>query len=1344
MSNNDIQYIISENIANAATIIADNAMSKIKTDQTIVATIQQADKEDLTKYYVSTGATKFYAYSDKDTRYKKNQQVYVLVPQGDYTQRKIILSALPSTVEEATATVSPSRLKDYIPVIESAAAEGITSISYGNTLPKPEDIIEYTSLSLPAYIGNRKWDYYAIKLIPQDKYEATEEQPNDFYLYLKFKDNTYVIITLNDLRGNINYLSPEIGYDFVYPANIVLDEGIQVCLVQGNKPMAFDITVSAGYSKSNALINSGKMVIYNNINDEYVYNVNDISQNIKIQPAIFGEQYNIIATNYNPTNFISDIIVFRYVVGTESELGGTNWEEVGRFAYTTLSRVANSSWIAQDGAINLSEANLWVAGAETTKFKIYCKINDSVHQSFDIWSDVIIFRNQAVDKSTTVVSGQKIKLSLKEGDNGIYNYYGLDNHFNHSDSKKKLNHTITVMTSSDEPLMSEGKYIDRVKSIVWEYPLMLTGIEVDTYQLTDKDAEGNNILDENGNPITKTYVKGYLTDTLYEKGLIAIGNWGDVFYYHLKNTCYPNWTHNKVKCIVTFADGVAEIDLEFGGYKNLNTPYSLNIDIDNDNKYLTNGQILKLKTLFERVDGEAATLPQEGWIWEWVKDSPMIFCDEKGRVLPLPENANEDMIVGKYYVGNATDDIYITIGNTSEYIYYSSVIKLTIPKAQVNDIAQQDIITYLPIPFCYQNVSGYNFAGPDRVIYDGVNDMSYDNSSIILYHNNDVVDNTTIQIVNRNDFVQTPENVDRSSHQLRYIMSHNDDNTTTVRSTKLVPVIGNTINSEAFVNIILVKDEENNIIWEQPIITYRNLWTNENLYGWNGTAPWIDDDENNGGIYSPFIAAGGLNYDNTFSGVMLGKCLVSNNNQATYGLFGTQNGEPRFYLTENGEFFVGSASNGGEPYGITLNRNGYLEVKLNQFYLDVPHLKIDSDNKRIDIYSNSDNTTLRARYGLVRDNVYGLDIYEGSFRIYSQSYYDGIESDQVAKALYFQTENNSVNMYINGKIYRHPHIYDSKSFMIDSSYFARVKADNILEIGEITNLSLDGFGWDTDIRENYLSGIYQACEIAAANTSVTNSTTSSLDNINPNVEDGTDTSEGTTNSYYIKMSKYYQGFLGGKTAAGTSFKYSAGNWCQYPSTYVSMVQSDYEAMYTIVVNSKYESSYGSRLWIGATVGNPVTGIGNNAGVFETTKKMAGLEFTASSGYSLIYATATLLTGDWASDRRIKHNIEKLDERYEILFDTLIPTRYQYNHGNSNRYHTGFIAQDVCESLIHANLSTQEFAAVMLNNPGQESECYFLRKEEFVALNTWQIQKLKARVTELENEIKELKQNEIYK
>lgn len=1292
MSNNDIQYVISENIANAATIIADNAMSKIKTDQTIVATIQQVDKEDLTKYYVSTGATKFYAYSDKDTRYKKNQQVYVLVPQGDYTQRKIILSALPNTVEEATATVSPSRLKDYIPVIESAAAKRITSISYGNTLPRPEDITNYTLLSLPTYIGDRKWDYYAIKLIPQDKYEATEEQPNDFYLYLKFKDNTYVIITLNDLRGNISYLSPEIGYDFIYPANIVLDEGMQICLVQGAKPMVFELTVSAGYSKSNTLINSGQMVIYNNINDEYVYNTNDISQDIKIQPAIFGEQYNIIATNYNPTNFISDIIVFRYVVGTKSELGGTNWEEVGRFAYTTLSRVANSSWIGQDGTINLSNAALWITGAETTKFKIYCKINDSAHQSFDIWSDVITFRNQAVDKSTTVVSGQKIKLSLKEGDNGIYNCYGLDNHFNHSDLKKKLDHTITVTTSSDEPLISEGKYIDRVKSIIWEYPLMLTGIEVDTYQLTDKDAEGNTILDENGNPIIKTYVKGYLTDTLYEKGLIATGNWGDVFYYHLKNTCYPNWTHNKVKCIVTFADGVeetAEINLEFGGYKNLNTPYSLNIDIDNDNKYLTNGQILKLKTLFERVDGEATALPQEGWIWEQVNDSPMIFCDEKGSVLPLPEDASEDMIVGKYYVGNATDDIYITIGNTSEYIYYSSVIKLTIPKAQVNDIAQQDIIAYLPIPFSYQNVSGYNFAGPDRVIYDGINDMSYDNSNIILYHNNDIVDNTAIQIVNRNNLIQTSENIDRSSHQLRYIMSYDDDNATTIQNTKLVPVIGNTINSEAFVNIILIKDKEDNIIWEQPIITYRNLWTNENLYGWNGTAPWIDDDENNGGIYSPFIAAGGLNHDNTFSGVMLGKCLVSNNDQTTYGLFGTQNGEPRFYLTENGEFFVGSASNGGEPYGITLNRSGYLEVKLNQFYLDVPHLKIDSDNQRIEVYNDNDNLDLKIQLGRLDTTNYGLNIYDGAITVFQA----GPNSD---KAVYL---NEDGNLTMSGRIEAKTGNIGGFTIQEEAIFGTYIYLYNTAQKDYITGSSGTG-----DIQYNY--------KVTSVNSSWENKVLKRMPTLNTS-DDFIYYNVSTTDSSLI-------GLMG----ALTPFKNTDSD-IRY-GTIAKIGHLSEFAYYDPSSHTKgscwlFADAYGGR---GLLIDS-----------IQTTPESAYVHITDASGWARVEVHGRIST---ASDERLKRKINYHLDIWDKYYDALRPCEYEYIYETDNTKHIGFIAQQINQNF---NLLPNNY-----NNQGCINEYdnyYTLNYTEFIALNTWQIQKLKSRVNELENEIKELK-NEIYK
>lgn len=110
-----------------------------------------------------------------------------------------------------------------------------------------------------------------------------------------------------------------------------------------------------------------------------------------------------------------------------------------------------------------------------------------------------------------------------------------------------------------------------------------------------------------------------------------------------------------------------------------------------------------------------------------------------------------------------------------------------------------------------------------------------------------------------------------------------------------------------------------------------------------------------------------------------------------------------------------------------------------------------------------------------------------------------------------------------------------------------------------------------------------------------------------------------------------------------------------------------------------------------------------------------------------------------SDERIKNNIESLDDRYECFFDLLSSKRYKYNFGTSNRYHTGFIAQEVVDALEKSGLNTLDFAAVMLDNPGTEEECWKLRRDEFVSLNTWQIQKAKVRIAELEDRIATLEE-----
>lgn len=109
-----------------------------------------------------------------------------------------------------------------------------------------------------------------------------------------------------------------------------------------------------------------------------------------------------------------------------------------------------------------------------------------------------------------------------------------------------------------------------------------------------------------------------------------------------------------------------------------------------------------------------------------------------------------------------------------------------------------------------------------------------------------------------------------------------------------------------------------------------------------------------------------------------------------------------------------------------------------------------------------------------------------------------------------------------------------------------------------------------------------------------------------------------------------------------------------------------------------------------------------------------------------------------SDKNIKKNIEDVPFEYEKLFDMLSPQRFKYIDGDSGRYHIGFIAQDVEYAIIKSGLTNYDFAGLCISDPDNpKNSSYTLRYEEFIALNTLQIQKLKKRVEELENKLKTL-------
>lgn len=124
-----------------------------------------------------------------------------------------------------------------------------------------------------------------------------------------------------------------------------------------------------------------------------------------------------------------------------------------------------------------------------------------------------------------------------------------------------------------------------------------------------------------------------------------------------------------------------------------------------------------------------------------------------------------------------------------------------------------------------------------------------------------------------------------------------------------------------------------------------------------------------------------------------------------------------------------------------------------------------------------------------------------------------------------------------------------------------------------------------------------------------------------------------------------------------------------------------------------------------------------------------------SGTTFTWNSAAVST----SDIRRKHDISYDMEKYIPFILALKTARFKYNDGTSNRFHSGFVAQDVKKAMDEAGLSTQEFAGYVsvneIDDNGEVSGTYLgLRYEEFISLNTYMIQKLYARIEELENRV----------
>lgn len=123
--------------------------------------------------------------------------------------------------------------------------------------------------------------------------------------------------------------------------------------------------------------------------------------------------------------------------------------------------------------------------------------------------------------------------------------------------------------------------------------------------------------------------------------------------------------------------------------------------------------------------------------------------------------------------------------------------------------------------------------------------------------------------------------------------------------------------------------------------------------------------------------------------------------------------------------------------------------------------------------------------------------------------------------------------------------------------------------------------------------------------------------------------------------------------------------------------------------------------------------------------------SSSFPWSAVYAE----TGEISpSDRNLKNSIEELPDKYITMLGGITPRRFKLNNGSSDRYHVGFIAQEVEAAMEASGIDTQEFGGFIKDKDAEGNDVYMLRYAEFIAILAAKIQSLERDFVKMEERL----------
>lgn len=940
----------------AVDVIVAQRLSEMKFDQTIVCTIVDNSKADKGCYTVTNDNLKFEAYSE-NTTYRRQQQVYVLIPQGDYSARKQILGK-------------------YDPSSGGSGVDGD-----GNEQEPGIEIIQPMDQIIPAGIIYQSTSRYGLKangsknneskktctIFPTngDKVENIDlSNYNALYIKAKFKavtSNTKniiksgnyglkILITTDtgqtyeaaldcqkDMNGNIYYLIDS-QQQQVYQLNLADSKitGYEIQLYQNdnfyidnnkteyptsdsNDIFVFDIEIGYGFNVINVENNTVKITS----NDPITYKPSSSGTVEKkaIDLFYFNKNTNNKYIGFDDGKIDISAKTTGYVSGESSEKcywiewfrdnqDGT-WksmkpeESIQEFdKLDNFKKLEILSKVQLECNINLPQSSF--------KAVVYCNSQAYV-------SNVITFINENKVEDADDPDSSHLAFTLNHGNDSFdaYPYYG-ENNLLITPSEQYRQRQIYFTYESTIGALLDSNILDG-GTMYWYIPKSI-------------DDEGSTMLvaDENWYK-SKGYTKlssdsdyaitGY--DCWFKKPVDSNETDYNIFTYKINGQYFANTIYNTIKFRFVNKDGkkypITSISFIFSSIGVYGTDYTFLIKEVNNKPAYTNFNYRSSNNNENKYELEA-------------------------KLYNLDQKLINDQDIDLKY------DLY-NISGEANVRYNIAIATTTIPKPW--DTSEDLIIkTEYPIPWS-ANENGdslYYYQGPTTIIYDSAGkNPKYFNGALKLFKIEDGTEYTGISwnIVYRDgsDDSSSINPVSKIKTFFPQVVQTDDG----IFSLKVPSVCTDDEN----IRICLIAKDKNNgnkVIWAQPIIIKRDIYENSLLNEWDGSLVIKDSIDGEGSYILSNVIGAGIKHEtnNSFSGVVMGDVGVIKDSALTNketGLFGYHMGSQVFAFKNDGTAFIGKEGSGRIEFDGT---GGFIR---SSNYSDTGGMSINLADGHIDAYN---------------------------------------------------------------------------------------------------------------------------------------------------------------------------------------------------------------------------------------------------------------------------------------------------------------------------------------------------------------------------------------------------------